>query len=122
MATLEIEQKSAFLRANCRTPAAKGIRQYKRTGKWRLTSRKYGKRVARNEFDTMDEAYFARLDLIRAEVISIAAPIRHIFSERMYDQLMYGYWATLRRWFSASVDAAAEMMKKSEEEAAKLNN
>ena len=99
---------------------AKGIKQRKRTGKWRLTSRKYGKRVARNSFDTMDEAYFARVDLIRAEVISIAAPIRHIFSERVYEQLVHGYWDTLRKWFSPSVDATAEMMKKSEEEAVKL--
>lgn len=101
---------------------AKGIKQRKRTSKWYLTSRKYGKRVARNAFDTMDEAYFARLDLIRAEVISIAAPIRHIFSERVYEQLVHGYWDTLRKWFSPSVDATAEMMKKSEEEAAKLYN
>ena len=101
---------------------AKGIEQRKRTGKWRLTSRKYGKRVARNSFDTMDEAYFARLDLIRAEVISIAAPTRHIFSERVYEQLVHGYWDTLRKWFSPSVDAAAEMMRKSEEEVAKLYN
>lgn len=101
---------------------AKGVKQRKRTGKWYLTSQKYGKRVARNSFDTMDEAYFARLDLIRAEVISIAAPMRHIFSERVYEQLVHGYWEALRKWFSPSVDATAKMMRKSEEEAAKLYN
>ncbi len=96
-----------------------GLKQHPKTGKWSLSSTKYGRLVARNEFDTMDDAYFARAKLIQAEVISIASPIRHMFSERVYEQLVHGYWQALRTYMSPSVDAAAASMRKAAIDAAR---
>lgn len=96
----------------------KGIKQHTRTGKWFLTSRKYGRLVACNEFDTMDDAYFARADVIRCEVISIATPLRDMFSDRVWEQLVSGYWIKLREYMQPSVQAVAEVMRKAEEDIA----
>lgn len=96
----------------------KGIKQ-REDGKWYLTSRKYRRLVARNEFSTITEAYFARLDVIRSEVIAIATPLRDMFSDRVWQQLVNGYWDQLRHYHRNGIEAALEVERQSKEDLAK---